>query len=137
LTASIEALYKTVMKSASSAAVQTIPKRRFHPVRRMSGRSGRQRVAATRDLKIRMSTLLATGQGSEDLARETNNLRIDLVEQKNLGQKCKSLPFRIRGSFNKPEVTLDDDFFKCKLKKAAEKELGKGFEKLLQPKKRK
>jgi AsmA protein len=137
----LEALYKTVMEKSTSidTLFKLIPKpgdsTRFGE---MSGTfQVANGVAATRDLKIRMSTLLATGQGSEDLARETNNLRIDLVEQKNLGQKCKSLPFRIRGSFNKPEVTLDDDFFKCKLQKAAEKELGKGLEKLLQPKKRK
>jgi len=91
-------------------------------------------VAATNDLKIRMATLVATGRGSEDLVRERNDMRIDLAEAKNVGVKCKSIPVRLRGSFTKPEVNLDDEYAKCFVQKKMEKELKKGLGDILQKK---
>ena len=82
-------------------------------------------VATTTDLNIHLTTLTVSGRGSEDLVHETNNMRIDLVEQKNIGKKCASLPLRIRGTFSKPEPNVDDEFLKCQVQKSLSKDLKK------------
>ena len=137
----LEHIYQTVMAkgSALEKALQLLPKK--DDVTKFGEMGANFKltngVAATNDLNIRMASLTVTGAGTEDLVQETNNMRIDLFEQKNTGRKCKSLPLRIRGTFSKIEPTVDDEYFKCAAQKALDKEIQKGLGDLFQKKKRK
>lgn len=137
----LERIYQTVMSKDPSLekAFQLLPKKddvtKFGEV----GASFKltNGVAATNDLNIRMASLTVTGAGTEDLVQETNNMRIDLFEQKNAGRQCKSLPLRIRGTFSKIEPTVDDEYLRCVAQKALNKEIQKGLGDLFQKQKRK
>lgn len=94
-------------------------------------------AATTNDLTIRMVSHTAAGRGTEDLVHETNNMLIELFENKDIGRKCKSLPLRIRGTFSKPDPTVDEAYFKCLAQKTLDKELQKGLGDFLQRQKRK
>lgn len=137
----LERIYQTVMSKGPTLekAFQLLPKKDDMTKFGEMGANFKltNGVAATNDLNIRMASLSVTGAGTEDLVQETNNMRIDLFEQKNVGRKCKSLPLRIRGTFSKIEPMIDDEYFKCAAQKALDKEIQKGLGDLFQKKKRK
>ena len=95
-------------------------------------------VASNRDLTIRAGELLATGGGTANLVSEQLDYRLELANTQDAGKKCKTIPVRIEGKFEKLSyLPAVDEILKCQAQKAAEKELQKGLERLLQPKKKK
>jgi AsmA protein len=95
-------------------------------------------VASNRDLTIRAGELLATGQGTANLVSEQLDYRLVLANAQDAGKKCKTIPVKIEGKFEKPSyLPAVDEILQCQAQKAVEKELQKGLERLFQPKKKK
>ena len=95
-------------------------------------------VARNRDLVVRAADFSATGRGEANLVSEKMDYRLDLAETGNEGKKCKTLPVRIEGSFANLSYLPDmEEILKCQAAKQVEKQLQKGLENLLAPKKKK
>ena len=93
-------------------------------------------VASNRDLVIRAGELLVTGQGTANLVSEKLDYRLELAGSEDAGKKCKTIPVRVAGPFaNLSYAPAVDEILQCKAQKAVEKQLQKGLEQLLQPKK--
>jgi AsmA protein len=93
----------------------------------------RNGVASNSDLKLRAADFMATGRGTADLVNERMDYQLKLARFGDEGNKCKTLPVRIKGPFAKLGYTPElEDVLKCQAKKKVEKELGKQLEKGLQ-----
>jgi AsmA protein len=91
-------------------------------------------VAQNDDLALDGPNLRATGRGTADLTRETLNYRLNVTVAEGAGRSGATVPVIIAGTFTNPSYNVD---VSALLKKEAEKQLQKGLEQLLQPKKKK
>jgi len=95
-------------------------------------------VANNRDFVLRAVDFTAAGKGRADLVNEKLDYRLDLANLGSEGKKCKTLPVRIEGPFANLSYLPDmEEILKCQAQKQVEKNLQKGLEGLLAPKKRK
>jgi AsmA protein len=94
-------------------------------------------VASNSDLMLRAADFAATGRGTADLVNERMDYRVALARFGDEGNKCKTLPVRIKGSFVSLGYTpVLDEVLKCQamkqIEKKIEKELGEKLDKGLQ-----
>jgi len=95
-------------------------------------------IARNEDLNLDGVNLRATGRGSADLVRETLDYRLKVTVAGEARSKGTTVPVIIGGTFTNPSYNVDfGELLKQEAQKQIEKQLQKGLEQLLQPKKRK
>lgn len=95
-------------------------------------------IARNEDLSLDGTNLRATGRGSADLVRETLDYRLKVTVAGEAKSKGTTVPVIIGGTFSNPSYNVDfGELLKQEAQKQIEKQLQKGLEQLLQPKKRK
>ena len=79
-------------------------------------------VAQNNDLILETPGMRATGMGSADLPQEKLDYRLNVIQTKDEGKKCASLPLLISGPFASLGYSLDfEAIVKCKGSAAVEK----------------
>lgn len=95
-------------------------------------------IARNEDLNLDGVNLRATGRGSADLVHETLDYRMKVTVAGEAKSKGTTVPVIIGGTFTNPSYNVDfGELLKQEAQKQIEKQLQKGLEQLLQPKKRK
>jgi AsmA protein len=95
-------------------------------------------IARNEDLNLDGTNLRATGRGSADLVRETLDYRLKVTVAGDATRPGTTVPVIIGGTFANPSYNVDfGELIKEEAQKQMEKQLQKGLEQLLQPKKRK
>lgn len=98
----------------------------------------RNGIAHNEDLNLDSANLRATGRGSADLVRETLDYRLKVTVAGEAKSKGTTVPVIIGGTFTNPSYNVDfGELLKQEAQKQIEKQLQKGIEQFLQPKKRK
>lgn len=83
-------------------------------------------IAENNDLLLRTPRMQATGRGTANLVEETLNFRLEVIEKKNEGKKCASIPLLVAGPFASLSYLPD---FEALLKCEAEKRVGEKLDK--------
>jgi AsmA protein len=95
-------------------------------------------IARNEDLNLDGANLRATGHGSADLVREKLDYRLKVTVAGDATRRGTTVPVIIGGTFANPSYNVDlGEILKEEGQKQIEKQLQKGLEQLLQPKKRK
>lgn len=95
-------------------------------------------IARNEDLVLDGANLRATGRGSADLVREQLDYRLKVTVAEGADRRGTTVPVLVSGSFANPSYNVDfGELLKQEAKKQIDKQLQKGLEDLLNPKKRK
>lgn len=95
-------------------------------------------IARNEDLVLDGANLRATGRGSADLVREQLDYRLKVTVAEAADRRGTTVPVLVSGSFDNPSYNVDfGELLKQEAKKQIEKQLQKGLEDFLNPKKRK
>ena len=95
-------------------------------------------VARNEDLVLDGANLRANGRGSADLVREQLDYRLKVTLAEAADRRGTTVPVLVSGSFDNPSYNVDfGELLKQEAKKQIDKQLQKGLEDLLNPKKRK
>ena len=95
-------------------------------------------IAQNDDLVLDGANLRATGRGTADLARETLDYRLKVTVAEGADRRGTTVPVIIAGTFANPSYNVDfGELLKQEAEKQIEKQMQKGLEQLLQPKKKK
>lgn len=95
-------------------------------------------IARNEDLVLDGANLRANGRGSADLVREQLDYRLKVTVAEAADRRGTTVPVLVSGSFDNPTYNVDfGELLKQEAKKQIEKQLQKGLEDLLNPKKRK
>lgn len=95
-------------------------------------------VARNEDLVLDGANLRANGRGSADLVREQLDYRLKVTLAEAADRRGTTVPVLVSGSFANPSYNVDfGELLKQEAKKQIDKQLQKGLEDLLNPKKRK
>jgi AsmA protein len=95
-------------------------------------------IARNEDLVLDGTNLRATGRGSADLVHEKLDYRLKVTVADDRTSRGTTVPVIIGGSFTNPSYSVDfAELIKQEAQKQIEKQLQKGLEQLLKPKKRK
>lgn len=93
-------------------------------------------IARNDDLVLDGQNLRATGRGSADLVRETLDYALKVTLTEDPARRGATVPVLVSGTFASPSYNVDfGELLKEKAQKQIDKQMEKGLERLLQPKK--